>query len=202
MASHLYPFPLTSRTLHLCVDMQRLFSAEGPWPTPWMRRVLPVIAELAGRHPERTIFTRFIPPQKPTDMPGMWQRYYGRWREATRERLDPALLELLPALAKLCPPATVLDKTRYSAFSQPKLIELLQARQADGLIVTGSETDICVLATVLGAVDLGYRVILVTDAVCSSSDEGHDALMKMYHQRYSEQIEVADAATVMERWER
>jgi nicotinamidase-related amidase len=70
------------------------------------------------------------------------------------------------------------------------------------LIVTGSETDICVLATVLGAVDLGYRVILVRDAVCSSSDEGHDALMKLYHQRYNEQIEVADAATVIDRWER
>jgi len=69
-----------------------------------MSRVLPVVSELAGRHPERTIFTRFIPPKRPTDMPGMWQRYYTRWKEATRERLDPALLELLPALAKLCPP--------------------------------------------------------------------------------------------------
>ena len=79
---------------------------------------------------------------------------------------------------------------------------LLRAGEADGLIISGSETDVCVLATVLAAVDLGYRVILVNDAVCSSSDEGHDALMKMYHQRYTEQIEVADAATVMERWER
>ena len=51
------------------------------------------------------------------------------------------------------------------------------------MIVTGSETDVCVLATVLGAVDLGYRVIVVRDAVCSSSDEGHDALMTLYHQR-------------------
>jgi nicotinamidase-related amidase len=59
-----------------------------------------------------------------------------------------------------------------------------------------------VLATVLDAVDLGYRVILVKDAVCCSSDEGHDALMKMYHRRYTEQIEVADAAVVLERWER
>jgi len=188
--------------LHLCVDMQRLFSVEGPWPTPWMSRVLPVVSELAGRHPERTIFTRFIPPPKPADMPGMWQRYYTRWRQATREHLDPALLQRPPALADLCPPAAVVDKTRYSAFSEPRLMELLQAREADGLIVTGSETDVCVLATVLGAVDMGYRVILVRDAVCSSSDEGHDALMKMYHQRYTEQIEVADAATVMERWER
>src|SRR3954451_8378828 len=85
LADHLHSYPLTSRTLHLCVDMQRLFSAEGPWPTPWMSRVLPVVSELAGRHPERTIFTRFIPPKRPTDIPGMWQRYDTRWKEATRE---------------------------------------------------------------------------------------------------------------------
>jgi nicotinamidase-related amidase len=52
------------------------------------------------------------------------------------------------------------------------LIEHLRQREADALIVSGSETDICVLATVLDAVDLGYRVIVVRDAVCSSSDEG------------------------------
>ena len=56
------------------------------------------------------------------------------------------------------------------------------------------------LATVLGAVDFGYRVVLVRDAICSSSDEGHDALMQIYHRRYSEQIEVADASTVLSLW--
>src|SRR5436853_6582061 len=167
-----------------------------------MDRVLPVVSELASRHPERTVFTRFIPPDRSTDMPGMWQRYYTRWKAATRQHIDPALLELLPPLANLCPPASVINKTRYSAFLGSDLVEHLHAREADGLIVTGSETDVCVLATVLGAVDLGYRVIVVRDAVCSSSDAGHDALMKLYHQRYTEQIEVADAATIMERWER
>jgi|SRR5689334_10228170 len=201
MADDLHPHPLTSRTVHLCVDMQRLFSAEGPWPTPWMPRVLPTVTALANRHPERTVFTRFIPPKHAAEMPGMWQRYYTRWKAATREQLDLALLELLPPLAKLCPPARVIDKTRYSAFAEPQLLEHLQSRDADGLIVTGSETDVCVLATALGAVDLGYRVIVVRDAVCSSSDEGHDALMTLYHQRYAEQIEVADAATIMQRWE-
>jgi nicotinamidase-related amidase len=43
-------------------------------------------------------------------------------------------------------------------------------------------------------------VILVRDAVCSSSDEGHDALMQIYHRRYTEQIEVADASAIMARW--
>jgi nicotinamidase-related amidase len=200
MADQLHRYPLTPRTVHLCVDMQRIFSAEGPWPTPWMHRVLPVVTELAGRHPERTVFTRFITPHRPEDMPGLWRRYYARWKETTREHLDPALLQLLPPLAKLCPPATVIDKTRYSGFAEPNLLAHLQAREADGLIVTGSETDVCVLATVLDAVDLGYRVILVRDAVCSSSDAGHDALMEIYHRRYTEQIEVTDAETILTHW--
>jgi nicotinamidase-related amidase len=67
-------------------------------------------------------------------------------------------------------------------------------------IFTAESTDVCVLATVLSAVDLGYRVILVRDALCSSSDEGHDALMKMYYSRFSEQIETTDAETVLSKW--
>jgi nicotinamidase-related amidase len=201
MAEGLLPFPLTKRAVHLCLDMQRLFSAEGPWPTPWMDRVLPVATALAERFPERTVFTRFIPPEKPEDMPGLWQSYYVRWRNVTRECLAPGLLELMPPLATLCPPAVVIGKTRYSGFAEPGLLAHLRARQADTLIVSGSETDVCVLATVLGAVDLGYRVIVVRDAVCSSSDEGHDMLMRLYHTRFSEQIETADAAAILSRWQ-
>ena len=48
----------------------------------------------------------------------------------------------------------------------------------------------CVLATVLDAVDLGFRTIVVEDALCSSFDEGHDALMTLYRNRFSEQIEL------------
>ena len=192
--------PLTSRTVHLCVDMQKIFAPGGPWSTPWMPKVLPIVTELAGRFPERTVFTRFITPERPHDMPGTWQRYYSRWRETTRACLDPELLELVSPLAKLSPPAVIIDKTRYSAFAEPALLQHLLQREADGLIVTGSETDVCVLATVLAAVDLGYRVILVRDAVCSSSDEGHDSLLELYHRRFTEQIETADAEEVLRRW--
>jgi hypothetical protein len=44
-------------------------------------------------------------------------------------------------------------------------------------------------------------VIVVRDAVSSSSDQGHDALVTLFRPRYTEQIEVADAAVIMERWE-
>jgi nicotinamidase-related amidase len=110
------------------------------------------VEEIAGRFPERTVFTRFITPIRPDDLPGAWKNYYHRWHETTRERIDPALLDLLPTLNRLAPPAVVIDKTRYSAFAEPSLHRHLLERQADGLVITGSETDVCVLATVLGAV--------------------------------------------------
>jgi nicotinamidase-related amidase len=200
MADHLLPLPLTEKTVHLCIDMQVIFSADGIWPTPWMGRVLPVITAVAERFPERTVFTRFITPETPAQMPGMWQHYYNRWNKATRSEIDPALLELMPSLRRLTPPGVVINKTRYSAFAEPQLAAYLQRVGADGLIVTGSETDVCVLATVLGAVDLGYRVVVVRDGICSSSDEGHDALLRVYHERYSQQIETANAEEVLSRW--
>ena len=60
------------------------------------------------------------------------------------------------------PPARVFDKPGYSAFAGPRLCQHLQERGAGTLIVTGSETGVCVLPTVIGAVDHGYRVILVS----------------------------------------
>jgi nicotinamidase-related amidase len=166
-----------------------------------MDKVLPVTPALASRHPERTVFTRFIPPARSEQMPGMCQRYYERWRVATRDVLPLELLELMPPLATCCPPATIDDKTRYSAFAEPRLIEHFRQHETDALIVSGSETDVCVLATVLDALDIGYRVIVVRGAVCSSSDHGHEMLMRLYHTRYRERIETADAATILARWE-
>jgi len=103
-------------------------------------------------------------------------------------------------LSGLSPTATVIDKTRYSGFAEPTLVAHLRERQADALIVSGSETDVCVLASVLGAVDLGYRVVVARDPLCSPSDEGHDMLMRLYHSRFTEQIETADAETILSQW--
>jgi hypothetical protein len=43
-------------------------------------------------------------------------------------------------------------------------------------------------------------VVLATDAVCSSSDRTHDTLMTLYNERYAEQIETCDAATILANW--
>ena len=191
--------PITD-AVHLCTDMQNIFAPGHIWETPWMQRVLPLIVEIAARHPARTVFTRFITPVHSEDRPGRWRRYFCKWRCATRAELPVSELELVPALRRFAPPAQIIDKPVYSAFHEPPLASFLSERGVGTLVVTGAETDVCVLATVLDAVDLGYRVVLVEDALCSSSDAGHDALMTLYRTRYSEQIELIQAAQLPELW--
>src|SRR5690606_26799840 len=123
---------------------------------------------------------RFIPARNPEEAPGSWARYYRRWAQVTLERIDPAMVDLVPSLARFAPPARVLDKHVYSPWTQGQLDPLLRASSVDTLVITGGETDQCVLATVLGAVDRGFRVLLVADAICSSLDSTHDALMQLY----------------------
>lgn len=191
---------LTSRTVHLCVDMQKLFAPDGPWPTPWMSRVLPKCVELAEHRPEATIFTRFITPASVDEAFGAWRDFYARWPETTRERLDPRLLELAPELASFVPPALVFDKPVYSAFASRRLLGHLAERSVDSIILSGAETDVCVLSTALRAVDHGYRVVVATDAVCSYSDMGHDALLALFRERFSQQISTAEVAQIIEQW--
>jgi nicotinamidase-related amidase len=197
---HLRYGPLTRSCVHLCVDMQNLFAKGTDWATPWLERVLPVVERIAAAKPERTVFTRFIPADRPGEGEGTWQRYWERWKSMTLEALPPGTVDLLPPLARLVPPAAVLDKRVNSPWIGTDLDERLRARGADTLVVTGAETDVCVLAAVLGAVDRGYRVVIPTDAICSSSDQTHDALLTLYRNRYGQQVETATADEVLRSW--
>jgi nicotinamidase-related amidase len=118
----------------------------------------------------------------------------------TLERLHPELVGLLPELSALVPPASVFNKRVYSPWWEGDLDGLLRSRGTDTLLITGGETDVCVLTTVLGAVDRGYRIVVVTDALCSSSDEAHDAMMTLYHMRYGQQVETIDTEMVLACW--
>jgi hypothetical protein len=52
--------------------------------------------------------------------------------------------------------------------------------------------------TMLGAIDWGFRVILVTDALCSSADETHDAMMNIYMNRFGKQVETVTTQTLLD----
>ncbi len=192
--------PVGENAVHMCVDMQRMFTESTAWKMPWLEKVLPQVTAIVEACPERTIFTRFIPAKEPGHGVGMWKHYYKRWACMTIGELGPELVEIVPSLARFIPPAKTFDKNVYSPWTGTKLHEQLRGSGVDTVILTGGETDVCVLATMLGAIDWGFRVILVTDALCSSADETHDAMMNIYRSRFSEQIETVPTELLLDSW--
>jgi nicotinamidase-related amidase len=186
--------------VHICVDMQRMFAEDTEWKMPWLPRVLPNVVSIASAHPERTIFTRFIPARKPGQGTGMWRHYYERWGTMTIDQLGPEMIGLVPDLARFVPPARVFDKNVYSPWTGSDFHDQLRSAGVDAVIITGGETDVCVLGTVLGAIDWGFRVILVTDALCSSADETHDSMMNIYMNRFGQQVECVTTETLLDSW--
>jgi nicotinamidase-related amidase len=186
---------------HICVDMQRQFSEQTPWHVPWMAKVAPQIVEVSSRHAEQTIFTRFMPPVNGEAAHGMWKPYYEKWWMMTRDKQPPEMLEVVPELRRLCPPAIVFDKGTYSPWLDGRLHQMLRSHRVDTLVVTGGETDVCVLATVLGGIDFGYRVIVLKDAVCSGADETHNAALTLLGDRFSVQLELIDTETFLSKGE-
>lgn len=182
--------------VHLCIDMQRMFAEETEWHTPWMARVVPLVVSLVELDPSRTVFTRFIPPASANEAPGTWKRYYDRWASMTLEHLDPELVNLVPDLVRFVPPARLEDKPLLSPWTG-SLHERLRASRVDTLIISGAETEVCVLAAVMGAIDRGYRVILVSDAVCSGADTTHDAMLEIYSSRFGMQVETVTTAELI-----
>jgi len=192
---------LPSESMHICVDMQKLFGAGSPWHVPWAQMVLPNVVDLCAICGEKSIFTRFLPPQRAEDAVGAWKKYYRKWEAVTLERLDPEFLELVDPLPRFIPPASVLNKSVYSPWTEGYLQTLLRKKRVSTLVISGAETDLCVLATILGAVDRGYRVIVVHDAICSAFDETHDAVLSVCQKRLSEQLEMGSTKEVIDAWQ-
>jgi nicotinamidase-related amidase len=174
---------------HICVDMQRMFAEDTPWHVEWMDRVLPFVEEISGRFALNTIFTQFLTPVNPDHAQGTWRAYYEKWPMMTREHLPLEMLGLVSPLQKLVPPARTFGKQTYSPWPDGRLHALLRAEKVSTIVVTGGETDVCVLATILGAIDLGYRVVVLSDAVCGGADETHDAALQVLGNRFSVQLE-------------
>jgi len=192
--------PLGESAVHLCVDMQRMFAEATEWQTPWMPRILPMVDALVAAHPDRCIFTRFVPAERPGEGEGAWQRYYLRWSSMTVVQLGREMIDLVPDLAVHVPPARILDKRTYSPWFETDLHSSLRGGGIDTIIVSGGETDVCVLSTVLGAIDRGYRVVVATDALCSSSDQTHDAMLMVYESRFDQQVEAVTTDVIVQGW--
>jgi nicotinamidase-related amidase len=192
--------PDLTRAIHVVIDMQRLFADHPDWAVKDIGRIRTEVLRLAEKKPGRTFWTRFVPAENAAAAPGSWRRYYERWPAATLEGGGRDYIDLLPEHRLLAGKAAVFDKPGFSAFTNYGLVVALRAAEIDTLILSGVETDVCVWATALDAVDAGFFVVLARDAMTSFSAEAHAATLDVIAPRFAPQIFVMDSATLDAAW--
>jgi nicotinamidase-related amidase len=191
---------LSSNTLHVVIDMQRIFAEETAWHTPAIATILPNVVALSEAFSAATLFVKFMLPQSSQQATGTWRGYYDRWPTMTVDAIDPAMQDLVEPLLRLAGVDNQIDKLTYSAFGSPAFCQALANRKIDTIVFSGVETDVCVYASVLDAVDIGLRVVIAIDAVASSDSAAHDAVLTHLVPRLSDQIEIATTQVLVQAW--
>jgi len=192
--------PDLARAMHIVIDMQRLFAEHPAWAVKDIGHIRKEVTWLAEHKPGRTLWTRFVPAQNAASAPGAWRKYYEQWPTATLEGGGADYVDLLLEHRTLAGQAGIFDKSTFSAFGNEKFGAALQAAGIDTLILSGVETDVCVWATALDAVDLGYFVVLARDALTSGNPEGHQAILDVIAPHFAPQVTIMNHAELEAAW--
>lgn len=96
--------------------------------------------------------------------------------------------EFLPELAPIDGEIISSEHSCSSGFADTNLHEQLQARGITHLVIVGLITNSCIEATARSAVDLGYHVTLVTDAVAAFSPIEHDLAIHENYPRIAHRV--------------
>ena len=167
------------RTALLVVDMQHGFLDPGEaLAVPPAGEIVPAIAALLAAFRGKRLpvaFTEFtyspavpllvgaLHPEHQPASPGA-PRGFGRPSSSCLEGSESA--RTIEALAPRAD-EPVIRKRWYDGFAGTDLDGALRARDVRSLVITGTMTDICVLATVVGAFNREYRITVVEDGVAT-----------------------------------
>jgi len=201
------------RTALLVVDMQRAFLEPGEaMEVPPARDVVPRIGELIAIFRDKrlpVVFTRFtysaaapllvgeLHPEHRPAIPGA-PVGTGRPSSSCLEGQDNVGIvpDLAPRAGEL-----VIDKRYYDGFNGTVLDGALRARGITTLVVTGTMTDICVLATVVGGFNREYRMVVVEDGVATLWPAIQDAALDILGRAYARVTSAKEVAAQLAGWQ-
>lgn len=199
--------PEPGRTALLVVDMQRGFVDTGEaMEVPQARAAVPVIRGLVEAFRARrlpVVFSEFVySPRAPLLVGALHPEHQPAPAGAVTGFGLPSSTcldghpsaDTVPALAPR-PDELVVRKHWYDAFAGTPLDGALRARGIASLVVAGTMTDICVLATVIGAFNREYRVTVVEDGVATLWPEIQRATLDIIGRAYGR---VVSSSTVLE----
>lgn len=152
------------------IDMQVCFQEEdSQWFVPRYSEAATNVARLAEAFTDRVVWTKFV--RDPAE-PGVWSDYYDRW-STFRVAADSRQWKLTFEPAAEDP---VISLPTFSKWG-PELAEIAELDAP--LLICGVATDCCILSTVLGAIDAGRSVTVVTDACAAVSDEAQEQTLQL-----------------------
>jgi nicotinamidase-related amidase len=106
-------------------------------------------------------------------------------------------VEIDPRIAPL-PGEPVLNKLFASAFFGTALGSFLAANGCDSLIVTGASTSGCIRATVVDALQHGYRPVVPREAVGDRNPAAHEANLYDIDAKYGDVVPVDEVVAHLE----
>ena len=200
------------RTALLVVDMQRGFVEAGQaMEVPSARDVIPAVRALVDAFRAAAlpvVFTEFVyseaapllvgrlHPEHLRAAPGA-PRGFGLASSCCLDG-DPSC-DTVSALAPR-PNELVIRKHWYDAFAGTALDGALRARSVTSLVVTGTMTDICVLATVIGAFNREYRITVAEDAVATLWPDIQRATLDIVRRAYGRVRSAKEIADEVSTW--
>src|SRR5262245_55308641 len=192
--------------------MQRGFLDPGAaMEVPDARAIVPVVADLVARFRAARLpvtYSQFVySPAAPLLVGDLHTEHqpaapgtatgFGRPSSSCLEG-DPSV-EVVAALAP-APDELTVRKHWYDAFAGTPLDGALRARGIRSLVVTGTMTDICVLATVVGAFNREYRLTVVEDAVATLWPEIQRATLDIIRRAYGRVVSAKVVADEVTAW--
>jgi ureidoacrylate peracid hydrolase len=175
-----------ARTAHLVVDLQNGFMAPGqPAEIAEAREIVPNVNRISAALRAAGGLVVYIQNTIDDAAKLGWSNWFvymsGKKRE---DAMFAAFAEgsyghaLWPDLEILSEDVRV-NKRRFGAFvpGSSSLHDVLQARNIDTLIITGTATNVCCESTARDAMMMNYKVIFVSDATATFNDEEHNATL-------------------------
>ncbi len=151
----------------LIVDMQNDFLPGGSLAVPRGDEVVPVLNSYLKLFTSRNLpiyATRDWHPEQHCSFKAQGGSWPPHCVQGTRGAEFAAALQLPPSTV-IISKATTVEQDAYSGFEGTNLDQQLHAANVHRLFIGGLATDYCVLSTVRDALKLGYRVLLLADAI-------------------------------------
>jgi len=95
------------------------------------------------------------------------------------EQYPKGLGYTVPEIAGMLPEGSPIEKLAFDCCGEGAFLDTLKKHGRKKVIVTGMETHVCVLQTVLSLIKAGYIVHLVSDAVCSRDADNKRTALEM-----------------------